>query len=175
MTRSSSVLNIFTSWSWEKNEKEIIKLQNEKLANEIHFKNNALADASMHLVERGDALVKVKDILASVYKKNGNNPEIKNALLLLNDVEKNNDNWDQFAAHFDEINNNFLKKLKSKFPALTNTDLKVCAYLQLKLSTKEIAQLMAISVRGVEIKRYRLRKKLNLLTEQSMTDFLNEI
>ncbi|WP_436484547.1 ligand-binding sensor domain-containing protein [Chitinophaga sp. ARDCPP14] len=159
----------------EKNEKEIIKLQNEKLANEIHFKNNALADASMHLVERGDALVKVKDILASVYKKNGNNPEIKNALLLLNDVEKNNDNWDQFAAHFDEINNNFLKKLKSKFPALTNTDLKVCAYLQLKLSTKEIAQLMAISVRGVEIKRYRLRKKLNLLTEQSMTDFLNEI
>ncbi len=159
----------------EKNEKEIIKLQNEKLASEIHFKNNALADASIHLVERGDALVKVKDILASVYKKNGNNPEIKNALLLLNDVEKNNDNWDQFAAHFDEINNNFLKKLKNRFPALTNTDLKVCAYLQLKLSTKEIAQLMAISVRGVEIKRYRLRKKLNLLTEQSMTDFLNSI
>lgn len=159
----------------EKNEKEIIKLQNEKLASEIHFKNNALADASMHLVERGDALVKVKDLLASVYKKDGNNPEIKNALLLLNDVEKNNDNWDQFAAHFDEINNNFLRKLKSKFPALTNTDLKVCAYLQLKLSTKEIAQLMAISVRGVEIKRYRLRKKLGLATEQSMTDFLNEI
>ncbi|MGO4290309.1 triple tyrosine motif-containing protein [Chitinophaga sp. RAB17] len=159
----------------EKNEKEIIKLQNEKLANEIHFKNNALADASMHLVERGDALAKLKDILGGIYKKNGNNPEIKNALLLLNDVEKNNDNWDQFAAHFDAINNDFLKNLKSKFPALTNTDLKLCAYLQLKLSSKEIAQLMAISVRGVEIKRYRLRKKLNLPTEQSMTDFLNEI
>ncbi|PSL50330.1 two component regulator with propeller domain [Chitinophaga niastensis] len=159
----------------EKNEKEIMKLQNEKLASEIHFKNNALADASMHLVERGDALVKVKDILAAVYKKNGNNPEIKNALLLLSDVERNNANWDQFASHFDEINNDFLKKLKNKFPALTNTDLKVCAYLQLKLSTKEIAQLMAISVRGVEIKRYRLRKKLNLTTEQSMSDFLNEM
>ncbi|NLR80115.1 triple tyrosine motif-containing protein [Chitinophaga eiseniae] len=158
----------------EKNEKEIIKLQNEKLASEIHFKNNALADASMHLVERGDALVKVKDILAAVYKKNGNNPEIKNALGLLNDVEKNNDNWEQFAAHFDAINNNFLKKLKAAFPALTPTDLKVCAYLQLKLSSKEIAQLMAISVRGVEIKRYRLRKKLNLHTALSISDFLNE-
>ncbi|MEC5142448.1 triple tyrosine motif-containing protein [Chitinophaga sp. 212800010-3] len=159
----------------EKNEKEIIKLQNEKLASEIHFKNNELADASMHLVERGDALGKVKEILASIYKKNGNNPEIKNALLLLNDAEKNSDNWDQFAAHFDELNNNFLRKLKSRYPALTNTDLKLCAYLQLKLSTKEIAQLMAISVRGVEIKRYRLRKKLNLPTEKSMTEFLNEI
>lgn len=129
----------------------------------------------MHLVERGDALVKLKDILGGIYKKGGNNPELKNALLLLNDVEKNNDNWDQFAAHFDAINNDFLRNLKNKFPALTNTDLKVCAYLQLKLSTKEIAQLMVISVRGVEIKRYRLRKKLNLLTEQSMTDFLNGI
>lgn len=159
----------------EKNEKEIIELQNEKLANEIRFKNNALADASLHLVEKGDALVKVKDILASVYKKNDNNPEIRNALLLLNDVEKNNANWEQFASHFDEINNNFLKKLKDRYPVLTNTDLKLCAYLQLKLSSKEIAQLMAISVRGVEIKRYRLRKKLNLPTEQQMTDFFHTI
>lgn len=159
----------------EKNEKEIIALQNEKLANEIRFKNNALADASLHLVEKGDALVKVKDILASVYKKNDNNPEIRNALLLLNDVEKNNANWEQFASHFDEINNNFLKKLKDRYPVLTNTDLKLCAYLQLKLSSKEIAQLMAISVRGVEIKRYRLRKKLNLPTEQQMTDFFHTI
>jgi DNA-binding CsgD family transcriptional regulator len=159
----------------EKNEKEIIELQNEKLANEIRFKNNALADASLHLVEKGDALVKVKDILASVYKKNDNNPEIRNALLLLNDVEKNNANWEQFASHFDEINNNFLKKLKDRYPVLTNTDLKLCAYLQLKLSSKEIAQLMAISVRGVEIKRYRLRKKLNLPTEQQMTDFFHAI
>ncbi|WP_212002494.1 triple tyrosine motif-containing protein [Chitinophaga sp. HK235] len=159
----------------EKNEKEIIELQNEKLASEIRFKNNALADASLHLVEKEDALVKVKDILASVYKKNGNNPEIKNALLLLGDVEKNNANWEQFASHFDEINNNFLKKLKTRYPVLTNTDLKLCAYLQLKLSSKEIAQLMAISVRGVEIKRYRLRKKLNLPTEQQMTDFFHTI
>lgn len=159
----------------EKNEKEIIKLQNEKLANEIHYKNNALADASMHLVEKGDALGKVKDILAGVYKKYGNNPEIKDALLLLNDAEKNSDNWDKFASHFDEINNDFLKKLKSRFPTLTPTDLKVCAYLQLQLSTKEIAQLLAISVRGVEIKRYRIRKKLQLQKEQSMTAFLNAI
>ncbi|MBC9930609.1 triple tyrosine motif-containing protein [Chitinophaga qingshengii] len=159
----------------EKNEKEIIALQNEKLASEIRFKNSALADASLHLVEKEDALVKVKDILASAYKKNDNNPEIRNALLLLNDVEKNNASWEQFASHFDEINNNFLKKLKERFPVLTNTDLKLCAYLQLKLSSKEIAQLMAISVRGVEIKRYRLRKKLNLPTEQQMTDFFYTI
>ncbi len=159
----------------EKNEKEIIKLQNEKLANEVSFKNKELADATMHLVERNDALAKVKDELQKLYKNTSNNHDVKKAIQLLNDVEKNNDSWDQFASHFDEVNNDFLKKLKAKYPQLSNTDLKVCAYLQLNLSTKEIAQLINISVRGVEISRYRLRKKLQIPTEQTLNDFLNGI
>ena len=159
----------------EKNEKEIIKLQNEKLANEVVFKNRELADATMHLVERSDALAKVKDELQKLYKNTPNNHDVKKAIQLLNDVEKNNANWDQFASHFDEVNNDFLKKIKAKYPVLSNTDLKVCAYLQLNLSSKEIAQLMNISVRGVEISRYRLRKKLQIPTEQTLNDFLNGI
>lgn len=159
----------------QKNEKEIIELQNEKLISEVIYKNKELADASMHLVERGDALVKVKDELQQLYKKTGGNHDVKKAIQLVSDIEKNNSNWEQFSTHFDEVNNGFLNKLKLKFPTLTNTDLKVCAYLQLKLSTKEIAQLMNISVRGVEISRYRLRKKLQLTTEQSINDFLTGI
>ena len=159
----------------EKNEKEIIQLQNDKLANEIIFKSKELADASMHLVERGDAMLKVKEELQKLYKNSGENHDIKKAIYLLNDVEKNNSNWEQFASHFDEVNNDFLKKLKQKFALLSKTDLKVCAYLQLNLSSKEIAQLMNISVRGVEISRYRLRKKLQLPTEQTLGDFLNSI
>ncbi len=159
----------------EKSEKEIIKLQNEKLANEVKFKNKELADATMHLVERDNTLIKVKDELQMLYTKTGNNHDVKKALQLLKNVEKNNSNWEQFATHFNEVNNDFLNKLKSRFPLLSNTDLKVCAYLQLNLSSKEIAQLMNISVRGVEISRYRLRKKLQIPTEQTMNDFLNKI
>lgn len=159
----------------EKNEKEIIKLQNEKLAHEVLLKKQELANASMHLVEREDALTRVKEELQSLYKKTGNNHDVKSALQLVSEVEKSKSNWDQFASHFNEINNDFLKKLKGKFPALTNSDLKVCAYLQLNLSTKEIAQLMNISVRGVDISRYRLRKKFQLERQQSLNDFLNTI
>ncbi len=159
----------------EKSEKEIIKLQNEKLANEVLLKKKELANASMHLVEREDALARVKEELQTLYKKTGHNHDVKTALQLVNELEKNKSNWDQFASHFNEINNDFLKKLKAKFPSLTNADLKVCAYLQLNLSTKEIAQLMNISVRGVDIGRYRLRKKLQLPRELSLTDFLNNM
>lgn len=159
----------------EKNEKEIIQLQNEKLAQEVLLKKRELADASMHLVEREDALNRVKDELQKLYKKTGNNHDVKTALQLMNGVEKNSSNWEQFASHFNEISNDFLQKLKTRFPMLTNSDLKLCAYLQLNLSSKEIAQLMNISVRGVEMSRYRVRKKLELPQEQSLHEFLNGI
>lgn len=156
----------------EKNEKEIIKLRNEKLESEILLKTKELADTSIQLVERSDALIKVKEELQKLYRNTNENHDIKKALHWLNDIEKNNASWEKFASHFDEINNNFLKNLKLNFPKLTNTDLKVCAYLQLNLSSKEISQLTNISVRGVEISRYRLRKKLGLKPEQSISEFL---
>ena len=167
-------INTLHQLELEKNEKEIIKLKNEKLEGEILLKTKELADTSMHLVERSDALLKVKEELQKLYKNTNENHDIKKTLTLLNDIEKNDSNWEKFAVHFDEVNNNFLKNLKLRFPKLTNNDLKVCAYLQLNLASKEISQLMNIGVRGVEISRYRLRKKLGLSTEQSLIDFLNE-
>lgn len=158
----------------EQNEKEIIRLKNEKLEAEIMLKTKELADTSMQLVERSDALSKVKEELQKLYKNTNENHDIKKTIHLLNDIEKNSASWEKFAVHFDEINNNFLKNLKSHFPKLTNTDLKVCAYLQLNLASKEIAQLMNITVRGVEISRYRLRKKLGLNTDQSISEFLDQ-
>ncbi len=159
----------------DKREKEIIKLQNERLTGEVKFKSKELADAAIHLEERNNALVKVKEELERLYKKSEFDHDIKKALTLLKNVEKNNSNWEQFATHFDEVNDDYLKKLKEKFPKLSNTDIKVCTYLKLNLSTKEIAQLMNISVRGVEISRYRLRKKLEIPTGTNMADFLNKI
>ncbi|HXS55217.1 MAG TPA: triple tyrosine motif-containing protein [Hanamia sp.] len=159
----------------EKREKEIIKLQNEKLANEVKFKNKELADATMTLVERDSALLKVKDELQKLYKKTGNNHDVKKTLLLLKDVEQNSSSWEQFVTHFNEVNNDYLKKLKTSYPSISNNDIKVCTYLKLNLSSKEIAQLMNISVRGVEISRYRLRKKLQIPSGQTLNDFLNQI
>ena len=83
--------------------------------------------------------------------------------------------WENFTKHFDRVHSDFVVKLKEKHPAISGNELKLCAYLRMNLSTKEIAQLMNISVRGVEISRYRLRKKLNLSTETSLFDFLIQL
>lgn len=156
----------------EKNEKEIIKLQNEKLEQEVLLKNKELANTSMHLMEKSDTLTKIKE---KVSRLDSETNDIKSITDLIKDAEKINANWDVFAAHFDELNDHFLNKLKKQYPQLTTSDLKVCAYIKLNLSTKEISQLLNITVRGVEVSRYRIRKKIGLPTEQSLSTFFNQI
>ena len=73
------------------------------------------------------------------------------------------------------MHSGFIIKLKEKHASISNNELKLCAYLRMNLSTKEIAQLMNISVRGVEISRYRLRKKLSLATDTNLFDYLINI
>ncbi|GHE23364.1 triple tyrosine motif-containing protein [Sphingobacterium griseoflavum] len=156
----------------EKNEKEIVKLQNEKLEHEVMSKTKELASASMQLMENTGALSKLRVELAKLDVRAEEGNELKKITSLLNDVEKNSSHWDQFASHFDELNDGFMHRLKEKHPKLSRNDLKVCAYLRLHFSTKQIAQLQNISVRGVEIHRYRIRKKLGIDSDTPTADYL---
>ena len=77
-----------------------------------------------------------------------------------------------FETNFDQVHENFLSRLREAYPQLTSKDLRLCAYLRLNLSSKEIAPLLNISIRGVEISRYRLRKKLDLDHREHLADFI---
>jgi FixJ family two-component response regulator len=80
-----------------------------------------------------------------------------------------------FETHFDEVHKDFFKKLKEKFPQLSPKDLRLCAYIKMDISTKEISTLLNISYRGVEISRYRLRKKMELPREINLSTYLSSI
>jgi len=162
----------------DKSDKEIIALKNDNLQNELNYKNKELATLTMHLVDRGKLLLNIKDELMTLTKKlNIPDPayQFRSVFRLLNDSEKNDDDWNHFAMYFDQVHNNFLGTMKTKFPNLSSTDLKLCAYLRLNLTSKEIAQLLNISLKGVEISRYRVRKKLGLSTDVHLYDFLIEV
>lgn len=159
----------------EKNEKEIIKLQNEKLASEVAVKNKELASTSMQLEENASTFSKLREEVIKLDNNPDNKSDIKSIISLLKEVEDNNANWDKFAVHFDEVNDNLLKKLKKGYPKLSQSELKICAYLYLNFSSKQISQLSNVTVRGVEIHRYRIRKKLGLQTGESLTSFLGSL
>ena len=159
----------------EKNEKEIVKLRNEKLEAEINHKNKEMASATMHLVKKGELITRIKDELQRLTKNTEEEKSLdalKKMIKTLGEDDKMDEDWEHFTVHFDKAHNDFFVALKEKHSNLTPNELKLCAYLRMNLSTKEMAQLMNISVRGVEISRYRLRKKLQIPTETNLFTYL---
>ncbi|WP_315820373.1 triple tyrosine motif-containing protein [Paraflavitalea speifideaquila] len=161
-----------------KSEKQIIQLENEKLEAEIGHKNAELASSAMSLVRKMEILSRLKEDLVQYKSSSGTDKGSKEFQKIMRVLDKELDHdgeWEQFANHFDTVHTNYLRKLKERCPEITASELKLAAYLRLSLSTKEIAQLMNISIRGVETSRYRLRKKLGLANEVNLFDYLISI
>ncbi|WP_298759706.1 triple tyrosine motif-containing protein [uncultured Psychroserpens sp.] len=153
------------------NEQQLMLLRNEQLKQDIDNKNRELAISTMSLIKKNEFLNNIKEELKSVNKTEGLNPVIK----IIDKNLNNTDDWKFFEEAFNNADKDFLKKVKAKHPSLTPNDLKLCAYLRLNLSSKEIAPLLNISSRSVEVKRYRLRKKMELPHESSLTNYILEI
>jgi DNA-binding CsgD family transcriptional regulator len=159
----------------EKKEKAIIQLKNENLEAEVKHKNAELASNAMSLLQKKEFIGKIAEELNKAYlpiKDHVDTSEIKKILRRLSSEDKLDEEWKQFSIHFDNVHSNYLVSLKKTFPDLNAHEMKLCAYLRMNLSSKEIAQLLSISVRGVEISRYRLRKKLKLQPQEDLFEFL---
>lgn len=162
----------------DRREKEVVRLKNEKLETEIDFKNKELANMTMHLVQRGEVLSKIKETILSVIKKHDfsdSSINFRQLIRLIRNAERTDEDWEQFSVHFNHVNEGFFTDLKEQFPDLTPNELKLCAFLRMNLSSKEIAQLMNITIKAVEVGRYRLRKKLQLDPDQNLYEFLRRI
>jgi hypothetical protein len=154
---------------------EVIRLRNEKLEAEVNFKNIQLADFTMSVIKRNEQLIKIRDefLRQSVDKGAAYARSFQEKIIRLFDKQlSSEDDWQTFETHFDQAHQDFINRLKKTYPSLTQSDLKLCAYLRLNISSKEIAHLLNISLRGVEVRRYRLRKRLNLSTEENLYEFL---
>ncbi|MFZ4522562.1 MAG: ligand-binding sensor domain-containing protein [Bacteroidales bacterium] len=156
-------------------EKEVVSLRNEKLNLEMIHKEKELANSSMLIIQKNEILHKlknelnrIKNVLPDEHLKNDLNATIKR-------IGKEIDNekqWLVFNLHVEQVHEELFKKLKTHYPDLTPRELSLCAYLRMNISSKEIATLMNISARGVEISRYRVRKKLRLDREANLAEFM---
>jgi DNA-binding CsgD family transcriptional regulator len=154
-----------------KAKKKIIEIRNAQLQQEIESKNRELAVSTMSLIKKNEFLNTLKDQLKSVEDL----AQIRSVIRTIDRNISNEDDWKFFEEAFNNADKDFLHKVKELHPELTPNDLKLCAYLRLNLSSKEIAPLLNISVRSVEVKRYRLRKKMNLVHEKSLTEYILEL
>ena len=158
--------------------REIERLKNEQLVIEMRHKDMELANSTMYLVRKNKFLNQVKseilDLIGNLSSESNKHALRKIVHRIDRDI-KSKQHWKVFDKYFDEVHEDFLSRLKESYPDLTPKDLRLCAYLRMNISTKEIAPLMNISVRGVEISRYRLRKKLDIDQGVNLTDYILSI
>ncbi|WP_229655041.1 triple tyrosine motif-containing protein [Flavobacterium sp. LC2016-23] len=152
------------------NEQQLMKLRNEQLSQDVDNKNRELAVSTMSLNSKNELLAFIKEDLKKTTQDDNKN--IKSVIRTINDNITEEDSWKIFKEAFDSADKDFLKRIKQIHPLLTPNDLRLCAYLRLNLSSKEIAPLFNISVRSVEIKRYRLRKKMDLQHEIGLVEYI---
>ena len=153
------------------NKQQLMRFNNDKLRQDIENKNRELGISTMSLIKKNELLNNLKTEL----KKNIDIKSIKQIVKIIDKNINNTDDWNLFEEAFNHADKDFLKKIKELHPSLTSNDLRMCTYLRLNLSSKEIAPLLNISPRSVEVKRYRLRKKMGLSHESSLTDYILEI
>lgn len=153
-------------------DEKIALLEKEKLAKEIKLKQKELANTTLNIAKKNEIILDVKTLLIQNKDKFTNQQRYKSFMKRLNNSVNNKEDWKRFEMNFKELHSDFFENLLKQYPKLTPKDLKLCAYLKMNLSTKEIAPLMAITIRGVEIHRYRLRKKLNIDSSENISNFL---
>ncbi|MCK4408016.1 MAG: PAS domain-containing protein [Bacteroidales bacterium] len=160
-----------------KKQQKSSQLEKEKFINDIDIKNRQLASFAMHVAQKNEVLLQIKEDINKLI--DGVNSDSKQKLIeLFNKIKANiqlERNWKDFKLHFENVHPGFFTRLNERFSNLTPKDQKLCVYLRMNFSTKEIAQLLSITSGSAEISRIRLRKKLNLSKETNLVKFITGI
>ncbi len=151
-------------------------LENKTLEQQLEFKNKELTTNVMYLMKKNELLSDVSNRLIDLKEnlKKENTQPVQKIIFDLNSA-KNDDTWEEFETRFQQVYNDFFERLLQKFPDLTLGEKKLCAFLRLDLTTKEISSITGQSLNGLNVSRARLRKKIGLKSEDSLTAFLSKI
>lgn len=143
-------------------------LREKQLQNELEFKESQLTAMTAQMLQKNELMHELKNKLEEDKNISKDSPISK----IINKGQNQDRDWSDFNSHFESINKNFYSRLRQSYPEISPNDLKICALIKLNLSIKEMAAILNISPDSVKTARYRLRKKLQLNTEDNLTDFI---
>jgi len=159
-------------------ENEIANLKNRQLELDVKHKSEELSSITMNVVRKNEILLNISSRLNKLQRtlEYGGpaeaTPQISRIQTLIQENMSHDDDWQTFTNNFDAVYDDFTKRLRLQHPGLTPAELRVCCYLRMGLSSKDMAPLFNISYRSVEMTRYRLRKKLGLDRDVNLGDYL---
>ena len=153
------------------------ELEAEKLQNDIEFKTRQLAGHALNMMQKNKLLQSISTDIKTRLNSAGctDKEAMKNILRNVQQGLNLDKDWDLFKIYFEQINERFFDKLKEVNPALTGNDFRLCALIKLNLSIKEMASVLNISPDSLKNARYRLKKKLHLSSDESLSVFINSL
>ena len=159
-------------------EKEEIKKDKDLLEEDVIHKSKELANYTMLLVKKRELLADIQDELKEIkeaVRNDSSRQKLRELLKKINFNLADEEHLQVFESNFERVHHEFFTELKTNFPDLSQKELRLCAFVRMNLTNKEIASILNISVRGVETARYRLRKRLSLDHEEDMAGFLDKL
>lgn len=158
---------------------ELMRLKAEQLEFQMKDSASKLGDSTMNLMRKNDMLqaldAQLDELSESVRREDAKAKITQKIKAIRHDIQNNineDEGWDKFEENFNLVYDNFMKRLTERFPDLKMNDRKLCAYLRMGLSSKEMASLLNTSVRSIETARYRLRKKLGMEQGDNLAGFI---
>jgi tetratricopeptide (TPR) repeat protein len=153
-------------------EQKIMTLERVQMVRDLDFKSRELTTAAVHLINKNEVLNDLKSKLSEAGEKDGNMNQV------IRQIEQNlnlDNDWQNFNRHFEEVHPDFFLKLKDKYPSISNNEERLCAYLYINLNTKEISQMLNVTIAAVDKGRNRLRKKLGIDPDVNLNEFLKRL
>ena len=159
-----------------KKQREIDAMKLHEKEAEIEHKKRELISSVLQIGNLNENLLNIREQMTFISKETPGVAGKISSLIQIIDMNINHENqWEQFRAHFEQVHPAFFDRLVNKYPNLTANEMKLCAYLKINLSTKEIAQLMNVTTMAVHKSRHRLRKKIGADSEENLSIFMREI
>ncbi|MFT0714536.1 tetratricopeptide repeat protein [Flagellimonas lutimaris] len=148
------------------------KAEKAKVDAELAFKKKELTTHALHLAKKNEVLESLKQKAETLKKEESSKNGYQQLISTINFDLQDDNNWENFSRYFEEVHKDFNSNVKTKYPQVTPNELRLLALLKMNLSSKEIANILNISQEGIKKARYRLRKKLNIQTEDSLQDLV---
>jgi len=163
-------------------EKELAKLSQDnvsnqkRLENELEHINRELTTTAMKIMQNNEMLFDLKKSLLNIDTKSASfHNKIAPSIKKINQIIDNDNSWNQFVIHFNDVHPDFFKSLKTRFPNITSKELKHCAFIKINLSIKEVALMINVTTGAVEKARSRIKTKFDLEKNQSLENFILQI
>lgn len=171
------VLQVLHEVAEARKEAEIYRLKTEQLEQKIEEQSREMASKTMHLTQHADFLHRIKKMLSTALSEQPTqlHKHIREAIAVIDSTLSDEQAWNAFTAQFQQMHPMFVESMRQRFPSLSSVELRVCSLLRLNLSSKEICRVLNIAPRSVDVYRHRIRKKLELSSEENLTAFLATI